>query len=65
MILLLKKNSILLKEWSDSTAFTHSFTGYMWIMLVTIRCGRWWQWWWGPALFDSPQGGTSQVGALS
>jgi len=42
MILLLKKNSIMLKEWSDSTAFTHSFSGYMWIVLVTIRCGRWW-----------------------
>ena len=39
--LTLEKNSMLLKEWSDSTAFTHSFSGYMWIVIVTIRCGRW------------------------
>jgi len=31
----------------------------MQIVLVTIRCGRWWQWWWGEALFDLPRGGTS------
>jgi len=26
----------------DSTTFTHSFSGYMWIVLMAIRCGRWW-----------------------
>jgi len=31
MMLLLKKiNSV--EEWSDSTAFTHSLSGYMWIV---------------------------------